>query len=132
MGQKAHGIPAMVALGGVDNPVLVAHHFVKTLEQPHAEGGAECHDNQEQYRLGYFHRHCSILLVNYFPFARVTIIRQIKAEEEPRGGVSALRRTRRLRSTTPNWRKSGGRSFLVGGPEHRRRIGRKKAVEPHG
>ena len=55
--EQPHGVPAMVALGSVDHPVLIPHHFVEPLKNPHAEGGANSHHHQKQYRVRYFHRH---------------------------------------------------------------------------
>jgi hypothetical protein len=43
MRENTHGVPPMIALGGVDDPILIAHHLIEPTEKLHVEGGAEGH-----------------------------------------------------------------------------------------
>src|SRR6185369_3989957 len=63
--QKPHGVPAMVTLSGIYNPVLVPHHLVHTAEELHIKGGADNADRQEHDCMSNFHWHGCIPPILY-------------------------------------------------------------------
>jgi hypothetical protein len=57
MGKHPHGVPPMVTLSCVDDPVLIPHHLVETTKQLHIKGRAEDHHHQQQQDVFEVHGH---------------------------------------------------------------------------